>query len=103
MELWLLMKSVSKPFMFTILARDGSNLTGDDDKLQHGVEHFSDVVNCESKVSVATLEALPVLEPPSALNGDACVNELSDNLIEKEIAAMISQMRKGKAPGLDGI
>ena len=31
-----------------------------------------------------------------------CVNELSDNLTEEEIAAAISQMQKGRAPGLDG-
>ena len=28
-----------------------------------------------------------------------CANELSDNLAEEEIAAVISQMRKGRAPG----
>ena len=32
-----------------------------------------------------------------------CVNELIDNLAEAEIAAAISQMRKGRAPGLDGM
>ena len=32
-----------------------------------------------------------------------CVNELIDNLAEEEIAAAISQMRKGRAPGLDGM
>ena len=32
-----------------------------------------------------------------------CVNELIDNLAEAEIAAVISQMRKGRAPGLDGM
>ena len=49
-ELQLLRKSASK-------ARLGSNLTGDDDKLQHRMENFSDVVKCESEVSVATLDA----------------------------------------------
>ena len=52
---------------------------------------------------MATLDALPVLEPPSALSDDVCVNELSDNLTEEEIAATISQMQKGKAPGLDRV
>ena len=52
---------------------------------------------------MAILKALPVLEPLSALNDDVCVNELSDNLTEEEIAEAISQMRKGRAPGLDGI
>ena len=51
---------------------------------------------------MATLDAMPVLEPPSALMM-ICVNELSDNLTEEEIAAAISQMRKGRAPGLDRI
>ena len=32
-----------------------------------------------------------------------CVNELSDNLTEEEIAAAISQIRKERASGLDGI
>ena len=32
-----------------------------------------------------------------------CVNELIDNLAEAEFAATISQMRKGRAPGLDGM
>ena len=51
---------------------------------------------------MATSDALPVLEPPSALSDDVCVNDLSDNLTEEEDAA-ISQMHKGRAPGLDGI
>ena len=102
-ELQLLRKNASKPSTSTLLARDGSSMTGDDDKLQCWVEHFSDIVYCESEVSVATLDALPVLESPFALSDDVCVNELSDNLIEEEIAAAISQMRKGRAPGLEGI
>ena len=86
-------------------ARLWSNLTGDDDKLQRRVEHFSDVVKCESEFSVATLYALPVLEPPIELSDDmcVCVNELIDNLAEVEIAAVTSQMWKGRAPGLDGM
>ena len=52
---------------------------------------------------MATLDALPVLWPPSALSDDVCVYELSDNLTEEEIAAAISQMQKGIVPGLDGI
>ena len=31
------------------------------------------------------------------------VNELNDNLTEEEITAAISQMQKGRAPGLNGI
>ena len=31
------------------------------------------------------------------------MNDLTDNLIEEEIAAAIYQMQKGRAPGLDGI
>ena len=52
-------KSASKSSTSTLLARDGSKLTEDDDKLQFWVEHFSDVVNCESAVSMAILKALP--------------------------------------------
>ena len=89
--------------MHVQLKQRSSNLTGDDDKLQHWVEHFSDIVNYESEVSMATLDALPVLELPSALSDDVCVDELSDNLTEEEIAAAISQMKKERAPGLDGI
>ena len=73
MELWLLRMSASKPSMSTLLARDGRKLTGDDHKLQCWVEHFSDVVNSETEVSMATLDALPVIEPPSALNDGVCV------------------------------
>ena len=49
------------------------------------------------------MDALPVLEPPSALSDDVCVNDLSDNLTEEEIAAAISQMQEERAPGLDKI
>ena len=52
---------------------------------------------------MASLDALPVLELPSVLSDDVCVNELSDNMTEEEIAAAISQMWKGRASGLDGI
>ena len=93
-ELHLLRKSASKPSTSILLMRNGNNLTGDDDKPQSWVKHFSDVINCESEVSVVTLDVLPVLEPPAALSDDVCVNELSDNLTEEEIAAAISQMRK---------
>ena len=52
---------------------------------------------------MATLDALPVLESPSALINDVCMDELSDNLTEEELTAAISQMQKGRALGLDGI
>ena len=67
------------------------------------MEHFSDFVNYESEVNLATLDTLPVLEPPSALSDDVCVNKLSDNLTEEESAAEIFRMQRGRAPGLDGI
>ena len=51
---------------------------------------------------MATLDALPFLEPPSALSDYVCVNKLSDKLTEEEITAVISQIRKSRAPGLDG-
>ena len=102
-ELRLLRKSAAKPSTSTLLVRDGSKLTRDDHKLQCWVEHFCDDVNCESEVSIATLDTLPVLELPSALSDDDVCEELSDNLTEEEIAAAISQMRKGRAPALDGI
>ena len=72
-ELRVLRKCASKPSTSTLLARDGSKLTRDDDKLQRRVEHFSDVVNYESEVSIVTLDALPVLELPSALSDSVCV------------------------------
>ena len=67
------------------------------------MEHFSDVVNCKSDVSVATLDALPVVWPPFARSDDVFVNELTDNLTEEEIGAAISIMQKRRASGLDGI
>ena len=74
-KLRLLRKCASKPSTSTIFARDGRKLTGDYDKLQCWVEHFSDVVNYESEVSMAALDALLVFKPPSVLSADVCVNE----------------------------
>ena len=99
-ELQLLRKSATKSSMSTLLARDGSNLTRDDDKLQRWVEHFL----MSAAVSHGdTFYTLPALDPPSALSNDVCVNELSDKLTQEVIAAVIFQMWKGRAPGLDGI
>ena len=58
--------------MSTLLAKYESKLISDVDKLQCWVEHYSDVVNTESEVSMVTLDALPVLESPSSLIDDVC-------------------------------
>ena len=46
-----LRKNASKSSMSTLLARDGRKMISDYEKLQSWVDHFSDVVNCESEVS----------------------------------------------------
>ena len=42
---------------------------------------------------MVTLDALPVLEPPSPLSNEVCANNLSNKLTEEEFAAVICHMR----------
>ena len=48
------------------------------------------------------LEALPSIQPPSQ-NSPIDNEELCSPITEEEISTAISQMKNGKAPGLDGI
>ena len=103
-ELRLLRRHCSKPSATSLSAKGGSDLTRDVDKLHSWAEHFAEFVNCLVNVSEATLEALPVIIPCPENGSNAPNNEeLCANLSEEEIAVAISQLRNGKAPGLDEI
>ena len=99
-DLQLLRRNASAIHVHLIM-RDERKQTRYNEKPRCWADHFSDVANCESEISIATLDVLPVLEPPSA--HDECVNELYDIITEREIAAVISQMQKGRAPGMNRI
>ena len=60
-ELHLLGRQVSKPVATPLLAKDSSSITSDGGKLRRWAEHFKEVVNCDSVVSEAVLDTLPVV------------------------------------------
>ena len=100
-ELRLLKKHFSKPSSSTLSALDGSLLTTDSSKLERWAEHFANIVNCDVDVSSAFLESLPVVSPSDhPLNPPDAVN-LCAPLSEEEIITAISQLKNGRAPGLD--
>ena len=71
------------------------------------MKHFSDVANCDTTVSEASLERLlvvsPCLAPTNQVPGDDSDSELCDELSEKELGIAISQLRNGRDPGVDEI
>ena len=103
-ELRLLKSQFSKPAAATLQGDNGCCLSSVDYKLQRWADHFSRVVNCGTEVSEATIEALPVVEP-HPVSGDVRPEdgELCDELSEEEISAAITQLRKGRAPGVDEV
>ena len=52
---------MAKAGVSPLLAKDGSTLKSDEDKLQQWSKHFSSVANCSSIVSVSVLDAFPVV------------------------------------------
>ena len=86
------------------MAKDGTILQTDGDKLNRWAEHFQEVANCEVSIDIP-LDNLPVIppSPPSSVTPLSADDDLDAPLSEEEISAAISQLRSGKAPGLDGI
>ena len=68
----------------------------------HCAEHFTSVTQWSSQVSEVVLEALPSIQAHSQ-NSPINNEELCSPITEEEISTAISQMKNGKAPGLDGI
>ena len=60
------------------------------------------MVNCESLVSEAALDTLPVISCPNSSQGDID-SHLGAPLSEEEISLAISQLKSGKTPGIDDI
>ena len=58
-DLRLLQKNASKPSTVLLLANDGTPLSSDTDKLKRRAEHFSNVVNGPTEISVDSLSNLP--------------------------------------------
>ena len=101
-ELRLLGRGAAKASSSTLQAVDGTVLTSDENKLCRWAEHFASVTQCSSQVSEVVLETLPSVQAPSQ-NSSPDDEELCSPITEEEISTAISQMKNGKAPGLDGI
>ena len=72
--------------------------------MNHWAEHFQEVVNCQVDIKVIPIEDLPVITPPPISSVTTLSDhDLSSLLSEEEIITAISELRSGKAPGLDGI
>ena len=90
----------------SLLARDSSLLTGDDDKLARQAEHFNSIVNCSVEISELAVACLPDLTYHSIERASHDVpsdDDLCARLSESEICTAIHQLKKGRALGLDGI
>ena len=97
-------RSVSPDFsLSTLTALDGSLLTTDSDKVERWAEHFASVVNCDVDVSKASFENLPVISPSVLSAEPPDFDDLCGPLSEEEICTAISQLKNGRAPGMDGI
>ena len=95
----------SKPASSVLLDGDGLPLASDVQKLARWAEHFELVMNCGKKVNETTLASLPVIEPKAGALSDipSFEEHLCSSPSEEEISRALSQLRFGKAPGLDGI
>ena len=81
-----------------------NSLQSDRDKLNRWAEHFEEVVNCQVNIDVVPTDDLPVISPTStSLDSPLSDTDLSAPISEEEIRTAISELRSGKAPGLDGI
>ena len=101
-ELRLLNRQVSRPAVTPLPAKDSSHITDDEGKLRGWAEHFTEVFNSESLVSEAALDTLPVISCPNSSQDDID-SHLGAPLSEEEISLAISQLKSGKAPGIDDI
>ena len=87
-----------------MVAEDGTSLQSDRDKLNHWAEHFEEVVNCQVNADVIPFDDLPIVSSPPILSDTPLSDDdLSVPLSEEEIITAISELRSGKAPGVDGI
>ena len=79
-------------------------LQSDGDKLNHWMEHFEEVMNCQVDIDVIPCEDLPVVSP-SFVSSDTSMSDedIPAPLSEEEIVPAISELRSGKVPGMDGI
>ena len=103
-DLRLLQKKFSKPASSTLVAKDGTTLQSEEDKLNHWAEHFEEMVNCQVVIDVVPLEDLPNASLLDASSDTSLSDEdLSTPLSEEEIQTAISELRSKKAPSLDGI
>ena len=100
----LLKKKFSKPAFSALIIKDGITLQSDGDKLNRWTEHFDEVMNCQVDVDVVPYEDLPVVYP-SFVSSDTSMSDedIFAPLSEEEIVTAISELRSGKAPGMDGI
>ena len=102
--LCLLQKKFSKLASSTLVAKDGTSVLSDRDKLNRWAEHFEEGVNCQVNVDVVPIDVLPIVSSPSITSDTSLSDDdLSAPLSEKEIITAISELISGKAPGLDGI
>ena len=102
-ELRLLGRGAAKASSSTLQAVDGTLLTSDENKLRRWAEHFTSVTQCSFQVSEVVLEVLPSVQAPSKNSSPDDEEELCSPITEEEISTALSQMKNGKAPGLDGI
>ena len=102
-ELTLLKNHFTKPSSSTLTVLHGSLLTTDPAKLARWAEHFSSIVNCGVEVSEASLENLPVISPSVHPAEPPDLDDLCAPLSEEEICTAISQLKNGRAPGMDRI
>ena len=102
--LCLLQKKFSKLASSTLVAKDGTSVLSDRDKLNRWAEHFEEGVNCQVNVDVVPIDVLPIVSSPSITSDTSLSDDdLSAPLSEEEIITAISELISGKAPGLDGI
>ena len=103
-DLCLLKEKFSKPVTSAMVAKDGITLQSDGDKLNRWVEHFKEVMNCQVDSDVVPYDDLPIASLSFVASDTSMSGEdMSAPLSEEEIITAISELRSGKAPGLDGI
>lgn len=99
-DLRLIQKKFSKPAASSLVAKDGTILQTDADKLNRWTEHFQEVVNCKGSIDVPS-DDLPVIIPPPPLS----FTPLSDNDLdaplskEDQYCHFPATIRKGSWPG----